>query len=71
MRAVWLKDLTHTHPPEGKVISISYIADENGFHAVGDAIPTPPPVPIAIQRALAYIAAHPQRVENAYEQRYY
>ncbi|KAJ8954444.1 hypothetical protein NQ318_011120 [Aromia moschata] len=57
--------------PEGKVISISYVADENGFRAVGDAIPTPPPVPPAIQRALAYIAAHPSR-ESVYEQgRYY
>lgn len=25
--------------PEGKRIAIDYTADENGFHAVGDAIP--------------------------------
>lgn len=57
--------------PEGKVVSISYVADENGFRAVGDAIPTPPPLPPAIARALAYIAAHPQPVEPQYVQRYY
>ncbi|XP_018580259.1 endocuticle structural glycoprotein SgAbd-2-like [Anoplophora glabripennis] len=48
--------------PEGRVISISYIADENGFRAVGDAIPTPPPIPPAIARALAYIASRRSQV---------
>ncbi|KAF2365405.1 Insect cuticle protein [Trinorchestia longiramus] len=31
--------------PEGEPIDISYIADENGFQAFGDALPTPPPMP--------------------------
>lgn len=57
--------------PEGKQVSISYIADENGFRAVGDAIPTPPPLPPAIARALAFIAAHPQPAEPHYLQKYY
>ncbi|KAJ8920808.1 hypothetical protein NQ315_004949 [Exocentrus adspersus] len=57
--------------PEGRVISISYVADENGFRAVGDAIPTPPPIPPAIARSLAYIAAHPQPVDPYNVQRYY
>lgn len=28
--------------PEGKLIQISYTADKNGFHPVGDAIPVAP-----------------------------
>ncbi|VEN47510.1 unnamed protein product [Callosobruchus maculatus] len=43
--------------PEGVPVSISYVADENGFRAVGDVLPTPPPVPPQIQRSLEYNAA--------------
>ncbi|EZA58813.1 Endocuticle structural glycoprotein SgAbd-2 [Ooceraea biroi] len=39
--------------PDGTPITIEYTADENGFHAQGAHIPTPPPIPEAIQRALA------------------
>ena len=31
--------------PEGHPISIQYVADENGFQAKGDHLPTPPPLP--------------------------
>ncbi|KAF6212111.1 hypothetical protein GE061_012632 [Apolygus lucorum] len=45
--------------PEGQLITITYIADEEGFKAQGDAIPTAPPVPEAIARALEYIRSLP------------
>lgn len=45
--------------PEGEPVAISYTADENGYQPQGSHLPTPPPIPEAIVRALEYIAAHP------------
>ncbi|XP_018580237.1 larval cuticle protein LCP-17-like [Anoplophora glabripennis] len=43
--------------PDGKEIHLSYVADENGYRPQGDHLPTPPPIPPQIQRALDWIAA--------------
>ncbi|CAH0586886.1 unnamed protein product [Chrysodeixis includens] len=47
--------------PDGQNIVINYVADENGYQPSGDAIPTPPPVPAQIARALEYLARIPQK----------
>lgn len=46
--------------PDGQQVSITWLADENGFQVQGSHIPTPPPIPPEIQRALEWNAAHPE-----------
>ncbi|KAG5858846.1 hypothetical protein JTB14_028371 [Gonioctena quinquepunctata] len=48
---------------EGKAIRVDYLADKDGFHAKGDAIPQPLP---QIQRALDYLATLPPPKEEKY-----
>ncbi|KAJ8944630.1 hypothetical protein NQ318_004717, partial [Aromia moschata] len=43
--------------PEGQIITVNYIADEKGFHATGDHLPTPPPVSPEVQKGLDLIYA--------------
>ncbi|KAI9583797.1 hypothetical protein GQX74_005545 [Glossina fuscipes] len=43
---------------DGKLYTVTYTADENGFRAYGEHLPTPPPTPEAILKALKYIEEH-------------
>ena len=38
--------------PEGERITITWVADEGGYRAVGDHLPTPPPIPAEIAAVL-------------------
>jgi len=41
--------------PEGQNFRLNYLADENGFQPAADYLPTAPPIPEAIARALQII----------------
>lgn len=56
----------HWFAPDGQAIHLTYTADQNGYHPVGDHLPTPPPTPDHIVRALQYLKEHaPKRPDES------
>ncbi|KAH0561694.1 pupal cuticle protein Edg-78E-like [Cotesia glomerata] len=54
--------------PEGESVSLSWTADEFGSQIVGSHIPTPPPIPPEIQRALEWLKKQPSTTEENYDE---
>merc|ERR1711915_1012731 len=46
-----------SYPEEGVTYTITWVADENGFQATGDHLPTPPPMPEHVVKILADLKA--------------
>jgi len=59
---------SYSYPGEdGKLITVTYTADENGFVPKGSHLPTPPPIPAEILQSLEQNAAE-EAAQQAYQQ---
>ncbi|KAF7987332.1 hypothetical protein HCN44_003094 [Aphidius gifuensis] len=54
--------------PDGTPISLSWTADEFGSQVSGSHLPTPPPIPREIQRALEWLKKQPSTEEPEYDE---
>ncbi|XP_030749727.1 endocuticle structural glycoprotein SgAbd-2-like [Sitophilus oryzae] len=52
--------------PNGLLVALNYVADENGYQPQSDVLPTPPPIPAAILRSLEWNRAHPEPQQNPF-----
>ncbi|TDG39792.1 hypothetical protein AWZ03_013786 [Drosophila navojoa] len=50
--------------PEGELIEVKYVADENGYQPVSASLPVAPPIPEAIQRSLEWIAVNAPKLDR-------
>lgn len=50
--------------PDGTIISVTYVAGPEGFVPTGSHLPTPPPIPEAIAKALEYLRSLPPSPED-------
>lgn len=57
---------SHWIAPNGQGFNLVYTADQNGYQPKGDHLPTPPPTPPLILRALEYLRQHaPKRPDES------
>ncbi|CAG7731467.1 unnamed protein product [Allacma fusca] len=50
--------------PDKKVYTVNWVADENGFRATGDHLPTSPPIPEAIKASLLIPRLHESELDG-------